>query len=57
MYKTTCDACKAFLTVDAKTDTVVSGDKREALYYLHDLGLAYECPECGYESSLVLDSL
>ena len=57
MYKTTCEACESELTVDAKTDTVSSGDQKDEIYYLHDVGLAYECPVCGYESGLVLDSM
>jgi|688.fasta_scaffold719325_2 hypothetical protein len=57
MYKTTCESCESKLTVDAKTDTVSSGDQKDEIYYLHDVGLAYECPVCGYESGLVLDSM
>ena len=57
MYKTTSESCESELTVDAKTHTVSSGDKKDGMHWLQDMGLAYECPVCGYESSFLLDSM
>ena len=57
LHKATCDECESVLSIDPATSTVIHGEKSEELFYLHDLGLTYECPVCGYESSLVLDSL
>ena len=53
MYEIECESCESLLLVNVELRNVVHGENVEEMTLLHDLGLVYECPVCGYEVSVL----
>lgn len=53
MYKSDCENCETAILVYPTRREVKANGVIGEMMHLHDLGLTYECPACGYEQSVL----